>query len=177
MKIFLNAGHGGTDPGATSLDKKLKESDVAANIVNLLIKKLKLNGYTYEAFQQSKSYFEISKVENKSKATLFISVHCNASINPQAHGVETLYQEKSAKGKQFAQVFQNELVKKTKLTNRGIKPRKDIHVLNRTFAPAVLIECAFISNPTEAQMLKNQPELFADAIFDAIKILNKNNQI
>ena len=78
MKIFLNAGHGGTDPGATSLDKKLKESDVAANIVNLLIKKLKLNGYTYEAFQQSKSYFEISKVENKSKATLFISVHCNA---------------------------------------------------------------------------------------------------
>lgn len=176
MKIFLNAGHGGTDPGAVSKNGT-KEAEITAKIVDLLIKKLKINGYAFEAFQQRNSYFEISKVENKSKATLFISIHCNAATSPQANGVEVLFQEQSQKGKAFAKIFQTELIKKTRLANRGIKPRKDIHVLNRTIAPAVLIETAFITNPKEEEMLKNKPEIFADAIFEAIKILNKNKQI
>jgi len=176
MKIFLNAGHGGTDPGACSKNGT-KEAEITAKVVSILEERLKKNYYPVETYQQKKEYFEISKKENSSGATCFISIHCNAAANPSAHGVETLYCSTSTKGKQLAQIMQDELIKATKLTNRGIKARSDLHVLNRTKAPAILIELAFISNPIEEKLLKEQPEIFANAIWEAIKIYNKKKLI
>lgn len=170
MKIFLNPGHGGTDCGACS-KHGIKEADIALNIVNLLAQKLKLNGYPYCIYQQKNTYFEISKEENKSGATLFISVHCNSATSPNAKGVEVLYRTDS--GKTRADIMQKELVKSTGLTSRGIKLRTDLHVLNRTKAPAILIELAFLSNEKEEKMLKENPEKFVQGIWEAIKIYNK----
>lgn len=168
MKIFINPGHGGTDPGAVS-KKGTKESEICAMICQILADKLKVNGYSFEIFQQKKTYLEISEEENKSGADLFISVHCNSSTSATAHGVETLYLPTSTKGKKIAEIMQGELIKTTKLTDRGIKPRNDLHVLKRTKATAILIECAFISNPKEEALLKSKPDLFANAIFEGIK--------
>ena len=69
----------------------------------------------------------------------------------------------------MATITQAELVKTTGLFNRGIKPRNDLHVLNRTKAPAILVELAFISNPTEEKLLNEKPEIFANAIWESIK--------
>lgn len=168
MKIFLNPGHGGTDPGACS-KSGTKESYIAALVCGILADKLKVNGYLFEVYQQKKDYFEISKAENKSHSNLFISVHCNSSASPKANGIETLYYPASSKSKTIAKIMQQQLVKEVKLSDRGIKPREDLHVLRRTLAPAVLIECAFISNPAEESLLKNHPDLFANAIFEGIK--------
>ncbi len=176
MKIFLNAGHGGTDPGACS-KSGTKEADVTAKVVEILAARLKLNWFPVECYQQKKSVFEVPKVENKSGATLFISIHCNSHVNQNAHGVEVWYCDGSAKGKQIADITQSELVKATNLANRGIKSSKNLHVLNRTKAPAILIELAFISNPAEEQMLKTKPEIFANAIWEAIKILKNKGLI
>ena len=170
MKIFLNAGHGGTDCGACSKNGT-KEADITLKIVNLLAKKLKLNGYPYCIYQQKNSYFEISKEENSSGATLFISIHCNSATSSSAKGVEVLYRTES--GKIRADIMQKELVKSTGLTNRGIKLRTDLHVLNRTKAPAILIELAFLSNENEEKMLRENPEKFVQGIWNAIKIYNK----
>ena len=175
MKIFLNAGHGGTDSGAVS-KTGTKEADITAKIVSLLEARLKLNGYPVQTYQQKKSYFEISKEENKSGATCFISVHCNA-LNEKSKGVEVLYCKGSSKGRKLAEITQEELIKATGLYNRGIKERADLHVLNRTKAPAILIETAFISNPAEEKLLKEQPELFANAIWEAIKRFKSENLI
>lgn len=172
MKIFINAGHGGTDPGAVSRNK-IKEADIAKNIAKLICAKLKANSIEYEFYQQKKHYFEISKKENESNSDLFISIHCNSAVNPNACGTETLYCLNSLKGKKFAEITQAKLIAKTGLLNRGIKPRNDIHVLNRTKSPAILIELAFLSNYNEEKMLVNQPEIFACAILDAIKEWNK----
>lgn len=168
MRIFLNPGHGGNDPGAVS-KSGTKESIIAAQICKILEDRLKLNGYSVVVYQQKNSYFEISKEENKSKSDLFISVHCNSCANSTANGVECLYYPTSSKGKKIAEIMQNELVKATKLRNRGIVARSDLHVLKRTAAPAVLIECAFLSNEKEEALLKNQPGIFAAAIWEGIK--------
>jgi len=169
MKIFLNPGHGGCDPGACS-KSGLKEAVVAASICAILEDRLKHNYYPVETYQQKKSYFEISKKENSSGATCFISVHCNSAANSTAHGLEVLYCKGSEKGKQLAQIALDCLIKSTGLVSRGIKPRDDLHVLNRTKAPAILIETAFISNKDEEKILKEKPEIFASGIWEAIKI-------
>ena len=170
MKIFLNAGHGGTDAGACS-KSGTKEADITAKVVSLLAERLKLNWYPFECFQQQKSVFEVSKAENKSGATFFMSIHCNSHANPNAHGVEVWYCEGSDKGKQIAQIVQDELIKATNLTNRGIKCSSSLHVLKKTKAPAILVELAFLSNPGEEKLLKEKPEMFSNALWEAIKIL------
>lgn len=175
MKLFINPGHGGTDPGACSINGT-KEADITANIAKILVDRLKLNGYPVECYQQQNSYFEISKKENVSGATCFISIHCNSSASRKAHGVEVLYHPSSVKGLKMAKIMQEQLVMATGLTDRGIKARTDLHVLNRTKAPAILIETAFISNQNEELMLKNHPELFAGAIWEGIKIF-KNQKL
>lgn len=172
MKIFINPGHGGNDPGVVS-KHGIYESDVALIIGKMLLNRLKLNGYTAQLYQQNNSYYEISKEENKSGATFFISIHCNGAADPKAHGIETLYCEGSTKGKKIAEIIQQELINATGLTNRGIKPRSDLHVLNRTNAPAVLIETAFLSNQEEEKLLTLQPETFANAIWEGIKRINR----
>lgn len=168
MKIFLNPGHGGCDPGAVG-KSGLKEKDVAKKIVDILEERLKLNGYPVQVFQEKNHYTEVSREENKSGATLFISMHCNAAANSTAHGTEVLYYPTSSKGKELAQILQTELIKATGLYNRGIKPRGDLHVLKSTKAPAILAELAFISNPVEEKLLAEKPEIFANAIWEAIK--------
>lgn len=176
MKIFINAGHGGTDPGACS-KSGTREADITLKVANILVEKLKANYYPVEFYQQKNSYLEISKQENKSGATLFISLHCNSSVSKEAHGIETLFRAGSTKGEELARIVQNELIKATELTSRGVKSRDDLHVLNRTKAPAILIELAFLSNPAEESILKKEPELFANAIWKAIKIYKAKSLI
>lgn len=60
---------------------------------------------------------------------------------------------------------------------RGIKARDDLHVLKRTKAPAVLVECGFISNAKEESLLKTKPEIFANAIFEAIKKIKAEKEL
>ena len=166
MKIFINPGHGNTDPGVVS-KHGVNESDIAATIGTMLMNRLKLNGYPVQYFQE----------ENRSGANLFISIHCNGATSPQAHGVEVLYCEGSQKGKELATIMQERLVAATGLTDRGIKPRSDLHVLNRTKAPAILIETAFLSNSSEEIKLVCNPEIFVNAIWEAIKIYKQKGLI
>ena len=84
-----------------------------------------------------------------------------------------MYCEGSQKGEKLAEIMQKQLVDITGLEDRGTKARSDLHVLNKTNAPAVLVETAFLSNSNEETMLATAPELFADAIWEAIKIYNK----
>ena len=168
MKIFLNAGHGGSDPGAVSKNG-LKEKDVAKRICEILTDRLKQAGHLVVLFQEQNSFTEVSKAENKSGADIFISLHCNSFSSSSANGVETLYYPTSAKGKRLAECIQTGLLKTTGLFNRGCKMRRDLHVLRATKAPAVLVETAFISNPEEEKLLRDKPEMFAEGILQGIK--------
>lgn len=168
MKIFINAGHGGKDPGAVS-KKGTKEADITRKVSSLLACQLIQNGFNVEFFQQNKTLSEISETENSSKSDLFISIHCNSFSDSKANGVEVLHYPSSTKGIKCARIIQNELVDATTLKDRGIKARSDLHVLRKTKAVAILVELAFISNPEEEILLLKNPEKFSDAIFKGIK--------
>jgi N-acetylmuramoyl-L-alanine amidase len=173
LKIFINAGHGGIDPGAVSKNGN-KEADITQKVSALLACQLIQNGFNIEFFQQANSLTDVSKTENSSNSDLFISIHCNAATSNSANGTEVLYYPTSTKGKKCAQLVQNELVK-TGLKDRGIKARTDLHVLKRTKATAILVELAFLSNPTEEKLLIENPKIFVDAICTGIKNINTND--
>lgn len=172
IKIGLNIGHGGKDTGA--VNGTLYERDVNKKIVSFLAKELITMGYQIESFQQKSSVNEVVKWANNAELDYLISVHCNSFTQSTACGHETLFSEGSIKGEKLAQSIQTSLVKTIGLRDRGVKSRNNLAVLNYTKMPAVIVETAFISNPSEAKLLEEKPELFAKAIADGVKNYLKN---
>lgn len=167
VKIGLNIGHGGKDVGATN--GTLYERDVNKKIVSFLAKELTMMCYHVETFQQTSSVNEVVKWANNAGLDYLISIHCN-SFSSTSQGHEVLYYPTSTQGKKLAQAIQISLVKTIGLRDRGVKSRNNLAVLNYTKMPTALVETAFISNPNEAKLLKEKPDLFAKAI--AIGIQN-----
>lgn len=167
-RILINAGHAvnGTDWGACG--NGLREAEINKKIAIKLCELLMNDNHTVTYFQQTKSVNDVWQFENKTAYDLTISIHCN-SFNSTSCGHEVLYYPTSTKGKNLAQSIQIELVKQVGLRDRGVKPRKDLCVLTRTKSIAVIVETAFISNPNEAKLLKEKPDLFAKAIADGVK--------
>ena len=163
MKILINAGHGGKDCGAVG-PTGLKEAHVNLNVALLVQSYLKGRGIESVVFQQEKSLNEVISTVNKGGFDIGISIHCNAATDRKANGVETLYYPTSKTGKALADCIQKKLIEKTDLKDRGIKARSDLGFLKRTKCPCVLVECAFISNEKEEQILKHNYSIFAQGI-------------
>lgn len=159
MKIFINPGHGGEDPGACG--NGLREVDVALNIGRRVANYLRAVGYDVKLFQFD-GLGEICDTANYWNADLFVSIHCNA-FNGYAHGTETFYFYDSSIGSKLATCIHNQLVKSLPLVDRGVK-QKGYQVLAGTNCPAVLVETAFIDNPDDAKLLVDKEDDFARAI-------------
>lgn len=170
-KVFLNPGHDelslkGTpdyDCGACNEDMRLYENEVALAVGELVQKYLIEAGCDVELLQ-SESLSGICAAANDWGADLFVSIHCNA-FNGIANGVETLVYPSDISGYKLAGAIQNQILETfEELTDRGLKDRTDLAVLNGTDMPAVLVEMAFIDNPDDAILLRDRQDDFARAI-------------
>ena len=168
MKILINAGHGGNDPGAVSKNNK-KEKDITRIIASFLVGFLIDEGFDVEFYQQKTSVNEVVEVEKSSKSALVISLHCNSAVNSNASGVECLHYPGSGTGKAVAEIISRNVAEYLEIKNRGAKARKDLRVLSGTVAPAVIVEMAFLSNLAEEKMLVQEPYNFAGAIAKGVK--------
>jgi N-acetylmuramoyl-L-alanine amidase len=102
--------------------------------------------------------------------SVFISLHSNASTNKgwgRARGVTVFYYRGSVEGKKLAQCISDSLALKSKLKNRGIKPCS-FYVLKNTTMPAVLIECGFMDNKKDLEIIKNDVDIHACAITQGV---------
>ena len=151
-KIFINPGHGRPDPGAVGASG-LTEAEVCFYVGNGAADYLRKAGYEVMVLQSDDLGGVIRKA-NGWGADVFLSIHCNSFHQPQANGTETLYHPTSSSGLKLAQKVQSQLVKEFGLTDRGVKARTDIGVLNQTNMPAALAEMAFISNLAEESLLR-----------------------
>lgn len=97
--------------------------------------------------------YQKSNYANQVNADVFVSIHCNAASSETAHGTETLSFDLDGESFRLAQAIQKSLIAVTALTDRGVKQRRDLIVLNSTSMPAVLVETAFISNTEEKRLL------------------------
>ncbi len=161
MKIYIDPGHGGNDPGAIG-PTGLKEKDVNLNIAVNVGKILSRHGINAILTRQGDNRVELVdrvKMANDNNADCFISVHINSATNSAATGTETFAFPNSVLGTKLAGAVQKALVNEINLADRGVK-HKDFFVLKNTKMPAVLIEVAFINNPKEEKLLKDQNFLY-----------------
>lgn len=152
MKICIDAGHGGHDPGATN--GNYKEKDLALEIALDLNKTLKSSiPYIETVLTRTTDKFvllsERCKIANENNCDIFISIHLNSAINKQASGIETLVYKNIGESGKLAELVQRNLCSSLQAKNRGIEERSDLAVLNGTKMPALLIEVGFIGNTDE----------------------------
>jgi len=154
VKIMIDAGHGGKDPGAIG-PTGLREKDVNLPVATKIAELLKAAGVLVRMTRSSDDYVELkdrAAAANNWGADYFVSIHCNSFTSPTAHGTETYCYKFGGKGEALAKAIQNELIAVTNRTSRGVK-EGNFYVLRETKMPAVLTEMAFISNPEEEKLL------------------------
>ena len=176
-RVMLDAGHGyPPDPGVTG-PAGLRESDTAERIVELLGRKLvehqavviysrRRGEYLTEGGRASRA--------NEQSVELVLSIHMNSSADPRAGGASSYYfasgNYHSPYGYRLANHAQDELV--SSLGFRDCRAHgRAFPLLRETRMPVVIIEPAFITNPGEEAMLRDNSfiDSVADAIFEATR--------
>ncbi len=185
--IVIDPGHGGVDPGALS-NTGILEKDISLNISKKLRRLLEQTGsiviltreedvglYT----EKSKTYNEKKNEDlrnrrimvNKIKPDLFLTIHLNSFSQSRYYGAQTFYQKNSDEGKKLSKFIQEELRRVLDNNNNRVALARDsVYLLREIDSTAILIECGFLSNAREAELL-NQPqyqEKIAWAIYTGI---------
>lgn len=155
MLVCLDPGHGGADPGAVG-PTGLREKDVTLTIARHVSNNL--DGHEVVLTRTNDEYMspaDKAKYANKMKADLFVSIHCNAATTPTARGMEVFHARGSVAGKRLAQALHDAYMREVAgVHSRGVR-EANYTVLAKTVMPAALIEVAFISNPEEERMLRD----------------------
>ena len=162
--IVIDPGHGGSDCGALNRGLNLSEASVTLDICKRLQAILKTQGWNVimtrstdvdVSYANSSAREELGarcKVANDAKADLFVSVHCNASVNASSNGTSIHYYKQS--DYVLASQLQASVVNGTGRSNRGLQANR-FYVLAHTQMPAVLVETAFLTNGTEGSLLND----------------------
>ena len=178
MKIACNSGHFiGIDPGAVNQTTLLEEANVNKVITTALCEYLRVSGHEV-LYISDNELDNITTQSNQFSADLFISVHCNSFSNSSAQGTESWCYKFGGEGEKLANFINKEIVDSLTIVNRGIK-EGNFYVLKHTDCPAVLVECAFISNTHDEKLLSNSfdQKLFAHSIYLGIqKYIKESNQ-
>lgn len=156
--IALDAGHGGSSPGAVS--SGYEEKVYAFDITKRLNDILKAQGYDIYLTRDKDEYVSLSDRAdgaNILKTDIFVSIHLNSYSNKSVNGTETLYNYSAVKpGNQLAWSIQKHLIAALNRADRGIVDRPDLAVLNSTYMPAALAEIMFMSNQTELGLITQE---------------------
>lgn len=168
-KVFLDAGHGGKDPGA--LGNGLREKDIALLVMLKIGNILEDHGVTVGYSRTTDVFLELgdrAARANNFGSNVFVSIHCNAFTDISAKGVETYSYTGSTAGTNLSKSIQNSVIASGTYTiNRGTKTA-NFAVLRFTNMTAALVELAFITNPQDASILRNSQNDLAVAVSKGI---------
>jgi N-acetylmuramoyl-L-alanine amidase len=152
LTVVLDAGHGGSDPGAQR--EGIQEKQITLAIVNTLKKFLEEEGIKVLLTRSDDNFVSLEdrvKIANSIEPDLFLSVHINAMQNdPDVHGVETYY--KTPQSRVLAESIHDSLVGYLGIPDRLVRKAR-FYVINHTAVPAVLAEVGFISSEQERERL------------------------
>lgn len=179
-KVFLSAGHGGTDPGAVA--NGLYEKAINLNIALACKSELERHGITVICSRTKDENDPVAqevKEANASGAEIAISFHINAG---GGDGFEVFHHKTSDKGKKLAGLCEKH-AKKLGQNSRGLKSGNHLYFIKRTTMPAVLIESFFIDNVKDKSIGDSVAEqstfgvAYAKAILEYLGITYKPKKV
>ena len=163
--VYLDAGHGGEDPGAIHTDEDgtiWRESNINLGVTLKVKEILEKNNVKVVMTREDDKTVELTTrapMANKAETALFVSIHTNSIEGDKPHGIETWGSlELSATyagvtDKTLASNVQKAVIKKTGAYDRGIKDTTTLAVIRGSIMPSVLVEVGFISNPEERELM------------------------
>lgn len=178
--ITIDPGHGGSDSGAvgpngyTEKEGAFVISQKVASILNqsgakvVMTRDSDVDVYGPNASARNELQARVD-VGNNANSDIFVSIHCNAFVNPAANGTQTFYYGSSYQGQRLAQSIQEKMIEANGLRDRGISTC-NFYVVKYSYMPAVLIETAFITNYDEEALLSDDEwqTIMAKAIAEGI---------
>lgn len=179
--VVIDPGHGGFDPGKIGVNG-VKEKDINLSISLKLEKSLKEEGYEvvmtrredvglYSDGDSNKKRADMKKrveIVNGSSTTIAVSIHQNSFSQESSKGAQVFYHQTSDDGKKLAEVLQETIKECMQDGNKRMAKANDTYyMLKKTQCPLVIIECGFLSNNTEAELLKDSA--YQDKMVAAIK--------
>jgi N-acetylmuramoyl-L-alanine amidase len=153
FKVVLDAGHGGKDPGAYSVNgRHEKEYNLAITlkIKALLDKEPKIKPYLTRSVDTFVELNDRAKIANDLNADMFISFHANSASNGTVSGSETYYNRDNSKS--LADIIHKHLIAGTGLADRKVRQAGFV-VIKKTTMPAVLLEAGYLSNANDSSIL------------------------
>ena len=179
IKIYIDQGHNPENPNAGAEGNGLREQDITYRVGKELADLLRANPEfevresrptpeTTLGTSNNTSLQRRVQDANAWGADYFISIHTNASSLPSANGTEAFAYAAGTPAFRLGEDILEGISSATGLRNRGMQSRPGLYVLRRTAMPAILVELGFITNPEEAELMNNNPALFARGIYTGI---------
>ena len=178
--IVIDAGHGGFDGGAVS-PNGVKEDGLNLAVAKML-KTMCLNqGYSVVMTREDENAIGDTKnadmkkrkqiIEN-ANADVVISIHMNKFKDTSCHGPVVFYHEDSAEGEKLAKIMQEKLVEALKPEKPRVEKPETYYILRSGDCPCVLVECGFLSNAHDEELLQTQDyqQKCASAIFKGLQL-------
>lgn len=180
IKIFIDQGHNPTGfHNAGAIGFGLFEQDITFQ-VGVYLANLLNNDARFEArlsrptpttvlgTNNATSLAERVRMANEWPANYFISIHCNANPNPAINGTEVYIYQYGTQANWLAQQVMDGIVQTVGTRNNGIRINQTLYVLRRTTMPSILVELGYLSNPSDAEKLRNNQYQFAYGIYIGI---------
>lgn len=157
MRVCVDAGHGGIDPGAVGgVPFPVEEKDVNLAIALEVEKQLQRRDWeTLLTRRQDRTLSSPARAEfaNRYEADVFVSIHANAASTPEVEGMEVFHFPGSQHGRSLAlHVLDRMLFRFPGHRNRGVKSA-NFTILRTTAMPAILVECEFLTHPRQLEFL------------------------
>ena len=152
--VVIDAGHGGYDRGGIP-GQRVSEKDMTLDVARRLKSVLAASGYRVVMTRDSDVFVPLgtrTAIANSNRNAIFVSVHFNSATRGGASGIETYFYSRDSLA--LASAIHHYVVGGAPSASRGVR-RRGYFVLRRTNIPAVLVECGFLTNPTEAGYAQN----------------------
>jgi N-acetylmuramoyl-L-alanine amidase len=147
--VVIDAGHGGHDRGGIP-GQQVAEKDMTLDVAQRLKRVLAASGYRVVMTRDSDVFVSLGgrvAIANSYPNALFVCIHFNSANRMGAGGIETYFYSRDSLP--LASAVHYFVAGGAPSSNRGVR-RRGYYVLRKTNIPAVLVECGFLTNPTEA---------------------------